>query len=301
MVKRLFYLGGIGVNLPFLILKEMFSLSACNRAPEPDLVMDDPQSVRSYSEAGAESGVMAPTYLFHSAQMCQVFLQGETVVDLACGPCNQLVQLARLNPDVNFIGVDLSMEMLERAEKHIKSSEIKNITLKKVDITDLSLFSDSSIDAVISSMSLHHLPDQSSLSSVLSEIARILKKDGGVYLADFGRLKLESSMHFFANKDADIQPDLFTLDYFNSLKAAFMVKDFNEALTRFSKSKIKLDKTFLIPFLVFVHTPIRRDLDSSLYAEFSKMRLNLTKKQSNDLNDMLMFARMGGVKTPYLS
>ena len=75
--------------------------------PEPSLVMDDPQQVTAYAKAGRENGVMAPVYIFNGANICEVIRAGDIVVDLGCGPANQLAMVARLNPDVHFIGVDI--------------------------------------------------------------------------------------------------------------------------------------------------------------------------------------------------
>src|SRR5204863_5016089 len=100
-------------------LREAMTRERSARAPEPDLVMDDPDKVTAYTRAGREDGVMAPVYLFHCAQICDVIRPGDTVVDLGCGPATQLAMVARLNPEVRFTGIDLSDEMLDRARAHV--------------------------------------------------------------------------------------------------------------------------------------------------------------------------------------
>src|SRR6516165_8234394 len=108
-------------SLPVLrtLLREITTSGPVVRTPEPDLVMDDPAKVAAYIEAGRPKGVMAPVYLFHCAQACEVIRPGDTVVDLACGPANQLSIIAKLNPEVRFIGVDLSEPMLDRARAYV--------------------------------------------------------------------------------------------------------------------------------------------------------------------------------------
>ncbi|HEX9172681.1 MAG TPA: methyltransferase domain-containing protein, partial [Telluria sp.] len=101
------------------VLRELFTSERSPRRTEPDLVMDDPANVAAYVEAGREHAVMAPVYLFHAANICEVIRPGDTVVDLACGPANQLAMVARLNPHTNFIGVDLSPPMLAQAQELI--------------------------------------------------------------------------------------------------------------------------------------------------------------------------------------
>ena len=101
------------------LLRERVTLQRSTRTPEPGLVMDDPQQVAAYVEAGREHAVMAPVYLFHGANICEVIRPGDTVLDLACGPANQLAMVARLNPDIQFTGIDLSLPMLQQAEELI--------------------------------------------------------------------------------------------------------------------------------------------------------------------------------------
>lgn len=62
------------------------------------------------------------------APVCEVVNPGDTVVDLGCGPANQLGLVARLNPGVNIIGVDLSEEMLAMAERNLLQWGIANVT-----------------------------------------------------------------------------------------------------------------------------------------------------------------------------
>jgi arsenite methyltransferase len=79
-------------------LRELLVSRSLPREPEPDLVMDDPQQVAAYAEAGRIDGIMASSYLFHSARISQVVQGCKTVLDLGCGPATQLAQVAQFNP-----------------------------------------------------------------------------------------------------------------------------------------------------------------------------------------------------------
>ena len=165
--------------------------------------MDDPDKVAAYTRAGLEDGVMAPVYLYHTAQVCQLLKPGDTVVDLGCGPATQLGMIARLNPNCNFIGVDLSDDMLSRAQAHMDSMSLQNVSFRQQSMTDLASFEDHSIDAMFTTVALHHLPDVQALEDTFREVGRVLKPDGGLYLLDFGRLKSEQSMREFAYQYAE--------------------------------------------------------------------------------------------------
>jgi len=62
---------------------------------------------------------------------------GDEVVDLACGPANLLCQVARLNPQAHFVGIDLAGNMLERAQDHAQRQRLTNIRFMHGDITRL--------------------------------------------------------------------------------------------------------------------------------------------------------------------
>lgn len=256
--------------------------------------MDDPQQVAAYVEAGREHAVMAPVYLFHGANMCEVIRPGDTVLDLACGPANQLAMVARLNPDTQFIGLDLSQPMLQQAKALIDQQGLKNITLREGDITDLSAFANASVDAVVSTMALHHLPDLSALARTYAEVARILKPDGGIYMVDFGHLKSTRSIDYFAHQYADRQPELFTLDYLNSLHAAFYLQDIRQAAQPLLR-QARLYSTFLMPFMVALKSPPRRSNDPALSARLASMKQALPNWHQADFADLTTFFRMGGL------
>lgn len=276
------------------VLREAVTRKRCPRTPEPGLVMDDPQQVAAYVEAGREHAVMAPVYLFHGANMCEVIRPGDTVLDLACGPANQLAMVARLNPHAQFIGLDLSRPMLEQAKALIDQQDLKNVNLREGDITDLSAFADASVDAVVSTMALHHLPDVSALARTYAEVARILKPGGGVYMVDFGHLKSPRSIDYFANQYADRQPELFTLDYLNSLHAAFYLQDIHQAAQPLLQ-RAKLYSTFLMPFMVALKSPPRRGADAELSTKLADLKQGLPDWHQADFADLTTFFRLGGL------
>jgi SAM-dependent methyltransferase len=280
-----------------VVLRELTTSERFGRTPEPDLVMDDPAKVEAYTRAGREDGVMAPVYLHHTAHMSQVIRPGDTVVDLACGPATQLAQLARLNPDVRFVGVDLSPPMLERAREHVGSLGLKNVELRQGDITELASFANASADAVVSSMALHHLPTPALLERTFSQVRRVLRPGGGIYMADFARLKAEKSILYFAYQYADRQPELFTLDYLYSLQAAFSVDDFRHASAGLGNAA-RLARTFGAAFMVALKSPPRRALPEALVLELVGLRNAMPAHHQTDFSDLKMVFALGGLRPP---
>jgi len=282
--------------IPHLVMREFATVRRAGRAPEPQAVMSDPQEVAAYTAAGRELAIMAPTYLFHTAQACEVLCPGDRVLDLACGPGTQLAQLAGLNTDAEFVGADLSAEMLQYARQLVSERGLRNVTLVEGDITDLSAFADNSFGAIVSSMSLHHLPDVCMLTRTFSEAARLLRLGGGVYLADFGRLKSQESMRAFAYRDADRQPEAFTRDYFNSLRAAFSVGEVRAA-TREAGLPGRVFRMCPVPFMIAVKSRPRRPFSPELLLQLAGLRDSMPAQGRADLTNMIRCFRLGGMRT----
>jgi ubiquinone/menaquinone biosynthesis C-methylase UbiE len=287
------------LNIARILLRELAAAETAPRVPEPELLMDDPQQVEAFAAAGTEGGSLTPLYVFSSCQISEVIRPGDTVLDLACGPANQLAQVARLNPQSHFIGIDLSSGMLTQARALVARKGMVNVEFRQADITDLRFLADASVDAVMSTLSLHHLPDVASLERALREAARVLKPDGGLYLADLGHLRTEQSIADFAAQYADRQPEVFTLDYRNSMRAAFSLAELRAAARAFGR-RAAVFSTFVVPYMVAIRSPVRRPFDPLLRQTFRGLISSLPQHQQRDLRNLRWFFRLGGLASPYL-
>lgn len=280
--------------------REALSWRTPRRTPEPVLVMDDPTQVDGYVRAGGEDGPMAPTYLLHTQQLCQMIRPGDEVVDLACGPANLLCQVARLNPQARFLGIDLAVNMLERARDHAQRQRLTNIRFVHGDITRLTEVASRSADLVMSTLSLHHLPDSSRLVACFGEIARIVKPDGAVYLADLGRLKHEATLQFVASQDAERHPPLYTIDFLNSMRAAFPVPTLRQASHQLAfLPGLELRHTFLVPFMVVIKTPARHALPSSAATACRQLWQRMSPSQRTEFEGLRRIFGWGGLRSPH--
>jgi ubiquinone/menaquinone biosynthesis C-methylase UbiE len=262
-----------------------------SRVPEPDLVMQSEAQTTSFARAGEEDGVLAFLYLYNAVQISSVLQPGDRVLDLACGPANQLLQVARLNPQVHFVGLDASPTMLQRAQHTLAQAHIHNVELLQGDMTRLVHQEDASMDGVICTMSLHHLPDTAALATTLREIRRVLKPQGRVYLVDFGRLKLRSTQHFLA-KDLRQSPQ-FTEDYFNSLRAAFSVEELTSAVAVLGPD-VQRHVTALVPFFVVFRTAFQRPLDAPTLQRARDAFANLSATQQSNFRGVVNWLRLSG-------
>jgi arsenite methyltransferase len=278
-----------------VLLRERFSDRTLPREPEPDLVMDDPDQVVAYDKAGSIDGLMASAYLFHSVRVSQVIQGCSEVIDLGCGPAVQLCQIAQLNPEVMFHGIDLSPTMLDKARENVARLELKNLRFSQGDITALDFIADASVDGVISTMALHHLPTLDHLYRCFRGVNRILRPGGALYLVDFTRLKRLKTVIFFAYQNARHQPHLFTLDYERSLRAAFEKADFIAAARDELPGRGDVISTFMVPMLTVVKSQ-DRPLQSAQCDRVRAVLQAMPRRYRSDLNDMRIFFRLGGLK-----
>lgn len=105
----------------------------------------------------------------------------QTVLDLGCGAGLDLLIAAKaVGPEGKVIGVDMTSDMLLKAQQHIDASGFRNIELIKGKIENLPIESDS-IDWVISNCVINLSVEK---EKAFSEIVRVLKPGGEILISD---------------------------------------------------------------------------------------------------------------------
>ena len=119
-------------------------------------------------------------------QLSQAVLEavegGGVVVDVGCGTATQAIDLAARRPDLSVIGVDGDPDVLAIARAKPGAEELD---LREGEATALPL-DDTSADAVICSLLLHHLAPNAKRGA-LREARRVLRTGGRLHIADWGR------------------------------------------------------------------------------------------------------------------
>lgn len=277
-----------------VFLREIFGSRTLSREPESSMVMDEEEQVAAYAESGRIDGVMAAAFLFHAARISQVIQGCRWVIDLGCGPATQLAQVAELNPHISFLGIELSEEMLDSAKNHVHDLGLTNVEFMRDDITRLQRLPDQTADAVISTMTLHHLPSHEHLRACFQQINRILCPEGSLYLVDFGRLKSPKSVSFFVNMNRDRHPPLLSRDYELSMRAAFLFNDFRRLAAEELPLQARVYSTFKVPLLILIKSE-DRPLPESLRQQVKEMRQKLPIRYRHDLDDLRFFFWLGGL------
>lgn len=280
------------VRLAATFLRELGTYRHAPRTPPSPPLTDPVQLAQAMADGGGATGRTAPGYLFHSERIARTVYGARRCADLGCGTGVQLLQVARRLPDTHFVGVDAAPQLLEIAAADAARHGIDNVEWLQDDLRTLTHLRP--VDAVISTMTLHHLPDAAALDEALCAAADRLQPAGAVYLEDFGRLKCRMSMEHFAAMNEPVPRDRFGALYRASLASAFTAKELRQAAQN-AFDDVRIYRTFILPFLVVIKTA-DRITRADARRLFDAERAALDGRQSADLAELERFFALGGLR-----
>lgn len=275
-----------------VFIRELTARSSQPRALPPSSELGARRILDAMERGGAVGGRTAAGYLYHSARITQTIAGSKRCVDLGCGSGVQLLQVAGLNPAIQFIGIDRNPDMLEVGAKRATELGLSNVEWRVADLLS-PIRLESKVDAAMSTMTLHDLPNTNALTQFVRTLRGILKPDGAIYIEDFARMRTARSIDFFVGLNAPIPPDEFAALYRCSLKAAFTRHELHAVCDGLPNTK--LYSTFLVPFLIVIKTP-DRILAHDERAKFQEIRTELPAAYRRDLDSLRRFFALGGLK-----
>ena len=111
---------------------------------------------------------------------------GVKVLDFGCGTATLTMMVKEIYPEAKVTGIDVDRKIVDRAIQKIKEKKL-GIFLLVYDGKQLP-FQRNAFNRTVSCLVFHHLDTETKQKS-LTEIFRILSKDGQLHIADFGRSK----------------------------------------------------------------------------------------------------------------
>ncbi len=131
---------------------------------------------------------------------------GQRVLEIGCGTGNLLLAAKRTQPAVTVVGVDPDLTALARAHRKARRRGLA-VQLDRGYADELP-YADDSVDVVLSSFMLHHVP-AGEREPAMREVLRVLRPGGALHLVDVGGSGDSGHRHRFTREHAvDDVPDL---------------------------------------------------------------------------------------------
>jgi len=113
--------------------------------------------------------------------------RGARVIDVGAGNGALTFVLARLRPDLQLTGVDLTQQLVDTGNAEAAKRGLDNVKFSQADALRLP-FEDASFDAAVCQTLLIHLPDA---AAAVREMARVVKTGGSFMAAEFHILNID--------------------------------------------------------------------------------------------------------------
>jgi len=108
---------------------------------------------------------------------------GQRILEIGCGTGNLLLAAKQAQPDATAVGVDPDLTALARASRKARRRGLA-VQLDRGYADDLP-YADDSVDVVLSSFMLHHVPGDLR-ETAMREVRRVLRPGGALHLVDIG-------------------------------------------------------------------------------------------------------------------
>ncbi len=212
-----------------------------NRTPEPEL-MEIPLQVKAYADADfsvSDSRIVKELekYLKKAGKTLN---KNDLILDVACGPGNISVRIAKNWPFVKVVGIDGSKEMLNNAEKKLYESFTKNLTYELIEINSIATGEKHfplKADVLVSNSALHHFHDPYRFWAALKKLG----KNNCIHIhRDLIRpTSIEKALEL-KEKHLSNSPEILKKDFYASLKASFTVDEVNLQLVNSGLSQLEV-------------------------------------------------------------
>jgi ubiquinone/menaquinone biosynthesis C-methylase UbiE len=222
----------------YFALMQRFAKRTLARQPEMDILMLDRSQNAEYTRDG-EDGSLATVYeLIVNAILRLSPLEGKAL-DICCGSASLLCKIAKAMPQMQFLGVDLSANMLEFAAEQKSKYGLKNLRFQRADMYNLDKELEAPFDLITWHLAMHHCTDEAAVIRVLKQIPKLLKPGGTLFVFDINRPKTGDLALLMADIFNCRQGDWFYQDSLDSYKAGFSFEEVEEILKKAELKNVK--------------------------------------------------------------
>jgi ubiquinone/menaquinone biosynthesis C-methylase UbiE len=165
------------------------------------------------------------------------------IVDLGCGPGNYCKYLYDIKGFHNILGIDLSKEMVKRAQKNVPSC-----TFQVSDIRKLS-FAPDSIHGIFSSFSIPYLSYHET-DKLIGDIAKMLKSSGILYISC-----MEGTKYGFEQTSFSGEMAIFIYYYTENFLVESMEDRGLQVLSVNRQPCLEMDGTFSTDLVIMAQKP----------------------------------------------
>ncbi len=147
--------------------------------------MTDFEKIKNYYHEFDEQGRLSKDegrleYEISLKIICDYITPNSKILDLGGGAGRYSIELAQRG--YNVVLADLSPKLLAQAKTYIEENKLRKLySIDEVNAVDLSRYDDETFDYVILFGPLYHLLEKSEREQCVSEVNRVLKKDGMVF------------------------------------------------------------------------------------------------------------------------
>ncbi len=124
---------------------------------------------------------------------------GQRVLEIGCGTGDLLLAAKRAQPEAAVVGLDPDLAALARAHRKARRRGLA-VQLDRGYADELP-YADDSVDVVLSSFMLHHLP-AGEREQAMREVLRVLRPGGALHLVDVGGSGDSGHRHRFTREHA---------------------------------------------------------------------------------------------------
>ncbi len=160
----------------------------------PQQIKSSPDSIRrnfdqqverfSNIETGQTTAIDSPLCMELVARSAALLNpEAKRVMDLGCGGGNYAVKVTSLLPDVDCTLIDLSANMLAKAEERVAANISGKVLAIQGDYRDIDL-GENCFDVITAGTTLHHLREDQEWKSVFAKVFKALKPGGTFWIND---------------------------------------------------------------------------------------------------------------------